>query len=347
MSVHRGRRGNRAADDAMKTIVTACLAAVLAGCGSDEQPSQAPTWGPAFDAVSFGWILSVWGPSSDELYAVGGEPDRGRIRRFDGQAWTDVELEFEVPLLNWAYGFGPNDAFVVGSRGTVLRYDGTWTRTASVTDQDLWGVWGASADDIWAVGGSVFGGQPTILRYDGTAWSKMAFPTLSKARVNAFFKVWGTGPDNVYVVGQRGVVLHYDGVELRELLVGTTRDLISLWGTGPDRIVIAGGRANGEIVTFDGTEWRNIVVAPNPGLNGIWMRRPDVAHLVGVNGTVLRLDFDSGEVTNESPREVTTDFHAVYGAPDGERMVAVGGNFQFVDGPFQGVAYERGLIDED
>ncbi|MEO1335969.1 MAG: hypothetical protein AAFV29_10000, partial [Myxococcota bacterium] len=156
-------------------------------------------------------------------------------------------------------------------------------------------------------------------------------------------KVWGTSADNVYIVGQRGAVLRWDGSALTEVLVGTSRDLISLWGTGPDRIVIVGGRANGEVVTWDGEQWEATLLSVRPGLNGVWMRDPDTAHVVGVNGSILRFDFDSKEIVDDSPTEVGLAFHAVFGDPTHERLVAVGGNFEFNDGPYEGVAYQRSL----
>ena len=332
----------------MKTLVTTALvvAAFCIACGSSSESE--PAWAPAFDATSTGWLLNVWGPSADELYAVGGTPDRGRIVRFDGQAWTEMSVGIDVPLLNWAYGFGAQNVWVVGNGGTILRYDGQWTRTPTITDQDLWGVWGAGPDDIWAVGGTVSpSGEATILRYDGQAWRRVDVPELSRSGVDAFFKVWGTGPNNVYVVGRRGGVLRWDGQTLREELVGTSRDLIALWGTGPDRIVIVGGRANGEVVTWNGVEWRNTVLGARPGLNGVWMRRPEVAHLVGGNGSILRFDFDTEAVEDDRPEGVELDFHAIFGVEAAGRMVTVGGNFSFADGPYEGVAYDRELSSDD
>jgi hypothetical protein len=66
----------------------------------------------------------------------------------------------------------------------------------------LTAVWGASKDDIWAVGS---GG--TIVHYDGTAWS------LSKSGLtNTFNAVWGSGPDDVYVVSDNTAILHGTGL---------------------------------------------------------------------------------------------------------------------------------------
>ncbi|CAN0594805.1 unnamed protein product, partial [Laminaria digitata] len=40
------------------------------------------------------------------------------------------------------------------------------------------------------------------------------------------------------------------------------------------------------------------------------------------------------------------DFHAVYGDSQ-DRLTAVGGSFRLIDGPYEGVAYSRELLEAD
>jgi hypothetical protein len=318
---------------------------LLVGC-----PQDPKGWQPAFDADATGWLLSVWGPSGDAMFAVGGAPEAGVVMRFEGTAWAPVDLGRTVPLLNWAYGFGPNDVTVVGNGGTILHYDGsTWQTQTTTTTEDLWGVWGAAPDDLWAVGGRGRAeGQDTILHYDGATWTKVRTPDLSRPNVFAFFKVWGTSASDVYVVGQRGAVLHFDGSGWTEQLVGTSEDLISLWGTSDHQVIIVGGRNNGQVVRWDGTEWTRKSLAPLPGLNGVWMRDPGTAHVVGAGGTIATLDVATLEYVDASPVEVdpSLDFHAVFGNSQG-KLTTVGGNFLQVAGPYRGIAYERDLEDDE
>jgi hypothetical protein len=319
----------------------------LPACPSD--PKGPPdTWSPAFDANDTGWLLSLWGPSPDELYAVGGDnqPSRGVVMRRNGEVWSEVELGVEVPLLNWVTGFGADDVIFVGDGGTIVRGDGeTWSVQESPTEQDLWGVWGSAPDDVWAVGGVPFpGGAPTIVRFDGEAWTLVETPTLTRENVFAFFKVWGSGPDDVWVVGQRGVVLRWDGATWTELDAGVTVDLISVWGTGPGRVAMVGGRGSGWIATWNGTELRSVQPPALPGLNGVWMQG-DAIHVAGEQGELARFDFDTLALEDEFFPETNLAFHVIYG--DGERLSAVGGNFSAPNGPFLGIAYERAMNDED
>ncbi len=323
------------AGTALMLAVAACSKSATDGDG--EVP---PVWTEAFPAADVGWFLSAWGPSADDLYAVGGAPEEGVVMQFDGASWNQVDLGLDVPLLNWCFGFGPDDVFFAGSNGTILHFDGAkFTKMDTPTDQTLWGVWGAAPDDVWAVGGQGHTDQdPTILHFDGHNWTKSSTPTASHPNVFAYFKVWGTASNNVYAVGQRGVLAHWDGSTWTAIESGTNEDLISLWGTGPDRIAVIGGRDNGHVVTFDGSTWRHQSLAPLPGLNGVWMGDPNTAHIGGDQGTLAKLDFDTLSVTEEeSPTFLTV--HALFGTTG--RLYAVGGSLLDVRPPNIGVALTR------
>ena len=321
--------------------VLACLASTCVVDCSNPKPRD-PVFEVAFDASEM-WLLNVWGPDgSDLVYAVGGTKEEGRLMRYDGQDWERVELDEDVPLLTWAWGFAEDDITIVGNEGTALHYDGDeWTLQPTPTEQNLWGVWGEVPDDLWAVGGR--GNEEedrTLLHFDGDTWEAVEVPELERAGVSAFFKVWGTSSDNVYVVGRNGAVLHFDGDEWSELLVGASDDLISLWGTGPDNIVAVGGRNSGVVSVFDGDEWRSDSLPRYPGLNGIWMRDPDHACVVGAFGTILVIDPATLELSDET-YDTRLDLHGVFGSE--ERLFAVGGNFKNTVPPYDGIALWRPL----
>lgn len=317
------------------------IAALLIACPTDVDT----TWDPAYDATDTGWLLSTWSPDGEVRYAVGGEPDAGVVMSDAGGEWAEVETGLDVPLLNWVYGFGQDDLWVVGNGGTIIHWNGSsWTAEESSTTEDLWGIWGAGPNDLWAVGGSGFpDATATIVRYEGDGWRTVELPELTRPGVTAIFKVWGTGPDNVIFVGQRGTLLRWDGSSLEEELVGTSDDLISVWGTGPDRIAVVGGRSNGVMSVWNGTEWRTESLSPLPGLNGIWMGDPDTVHVVGIEGTIAVVDFETLTYEEALPDTFET-FHAVFGDAAG-RLTAVGGNFASSSGNYVGIAYERELAD--
>lgn len=319
------------------------IALALLGCSDPPTPGS-PAWTRAFDASSVGWLLNAWGPAGDDLYAVGGGASEGVVMRFDGRQWTRVALGVDAPRLHWIYGFGRDDLTVVGDRGAVLHWNGSvWAVQATPTREPLWGVWGAARNDLWAVGGSGNGdAAPVLLHSDGTAWESVTLPTITRAGVSAFYKVWGTSADNVYVVGQRGVVLHRTGAVWREELAGVSGDLVSLWGTDANHILAVGGRGNALVARWDGRAWTARSLDPLPGLNGVWMRTPDAAHVVGVNGAVLRIDLATLTPVEEVA-PTALDLHSVFGDSAG-RLTAVGGSLGSASGPFVGVAITRALL---
>ncbi|MEZ4256908.1 MAG: hypothetical protein R3A78_14555 [Polyangiales bacterium] len=172
-------------------------------------------------------------------------------------------------------------------------------------------------------------------------FESVELPTLMRSNVHAFFKVWGSSKDDVWVVGQRGVVLHYDGDVWEERLAGSSEDLISVWGTGPDRVAFVGGRGNGVLITWDGAEFRPIDLDFAPGLNGVWMRSPDVIHVAGVRGTLRAYAWD-GTPMRTDDRSTNLDFHSIHGDPGG-RLWAVGGSIVSTSEPFEGLAWARTL----
>lgn len=328
-----------------RTLGFTCLLALsTSGCPGGDNPDMGAgpgAWAEAFPAEDQGWFLSTFSPAPGIRYAVGGTPDQGRIMRDDGSGWSTVDPGVQVPLLNWVFGSSESDLTFVGNEGTILHYDGsTYTMATATTTQDLWGVWGSASNDLWAVGGNGRDeDNATILRYDGTSWRHVPRPTIARPRVGAFFKVWGTSADNLYIVGQRGVILHWNGSDFTEIETAASEDLVALWGTGPDRIAIVGGRSNGQIVTYNGTEWTRKSLAPLPGLNGVWMGSPETVHIGGEDGILARVDFDTLEVTREeAPTSLV--IHAIYGDST-PRLTAVGGSLLSTQPPFRGVALER------
>lgn len=333
--------------------IIALAAALLLAAACDTAPSDddaAPVtpgpWEVAFDTAETGWLLSVSGTAPDDLWAVGGTPDAGRILHTEGAGWTPVPLDAGQGLVNWAHAFARDDVMFAGAGGAVLRWDGAkLAKMPTPTDQDLWGIWGATPDDVWAVGGAgKKEGDRTVLHWDGATWKAADVPPLTRPKVSAFYKVWGSAADDVYIVGRNGAVLHWDGKALTELGVGASQDLIAVWGTSADHVVIVGGRSSGVIARWDGATWRTEQIGTLPGINGVWMRSPERFHIAANQGTLASVDFDTLAVTDEA-LDTEVDFHGMFGMAG--HLYAVGGNFLYAGGPWLGDARVRRLGDDE
>ena len=323
-----------------RTSSTALLAcALLTACpGPGPEPEPEASWEIAYAGdESFGALLSVWGPSADDLYAVGGNPDLGGMLHWDGSEWSEQALPESLALTNWV--FGVDDVlWVAANGGQVARRDasGEWSTMQLESTEDLWGIWASGPDDVYTVGGTpVLGEGPVLAHFDGSAWTELEIPPLDRES-DSMFKVWGTGPDDVFVVGRKGIVLHYDGSSWEQQLAGTTSDLISLWGTGPDEIVAVGGRSNGVIARYDGSSWTSETLS-SPGLNGVWVDSSGTAFAVGNEGLAIEIEagsFDYVELDRSTRPDV---LHGAFGFEDGSR-IGVGGNLLLApSGPWTGV----------
>jgi hypothetical protein len=311
--------------------------------GEDERAH----WHTALElGTEVGALYSVWGPSADDLYAVGGQTLSDRtteaaMLRFDGTQWHQVELPADTPKLHWV--FGVQDArFIVGDDGVVMHRRGdddavSWTRADCGTQLPLWGVWGSAPDDVWIVGGDGFHRPPVLCHHDGTGFTPVSPPELS-VRSRAFFKVWGFASTDVWLVGHLGVILHYDGSTWVEQPSGTGAALISLWGTSPDEVLAVGGHSDGVLARFDGAMWTSETLLEGTGLNGTWMGDDGDALVVGAHGLTARVTAGTLEpIIEESDTRVL--LHAVFSV-DG-RAFAVGGSIDEPP-PWTGIIRERG-----
>lgn len=166
-------------------------------------------------------VADAWGSGAANVYAVGYAIPTGAtavssmVLRYDGSSWT-ATTEADRVRLSGVWGAGADDVHVVGydlidyapdeavgiirrtrdggATWSALRFDGQPTGYAN---RRLLGVWGTSANDVYAVGAG------PILHFDGTAWrpqGSYGWP--------AFRAVWGSSATNVFAVGDKSAIVH-------------------------------------------------------------------------------------------------------------------------------------------
>ena len=127
------------------TAMYACGPAVRDSTGGANDRDSA--WRTAFDTRDAGVLSSVWGSTPTDVFMVGGVPAQGEVYHYDGALWKRMDIPL-VPILIWVFGFGTDDVYATGDKGTAMHYDGrTWTVLETGTRVGLWGVWGVSAGD--------------------------------------------------------------------------------------------------------------------------------------------------------------------------------------------------------
>jgi hypothetical protein len=187
---------------------------------------------------------SVWGASANYVWAVG---DDGYAVHFDGAGWR----RFPTPAsdtLHCMYGSGWGDPTAVGNNGTIVRDASTgWRVEDSGTSEDLYSV--AAYEDAVDREHRVAVGAKTILT-GSSDWTPF-----TRGTMHLLNDVWGNTPNNVYVVGQAGTVLHYDGSSWELMATGQMGDLIRVWGYQA-RLSVAD--TEGNIYSLDATGWQRV-----------------------------------------------------------------------------------------
>jgi len=306
----------------------------IGGC-SDPPPDPPPDPGPAawrtvldegdLDRA----LLSVWGTGPSELFVVGGPlGNTGRSSlalRYDGSTWRDLKPAGEETFW-WVGGSSSTDVWMVGEKGRIAHWDGaSWEEHASGVTATLWGVWAFSPTEAWAVGGTPEGGvgpqNDIVLRWDGSAWKPEALPGEPLGR--SLYKVWGTGSDNVYVVGEYGTIWHRTagGWALESDPPLATGTLFTVYGCSASEVYAVGGK---DILKSDGSAWTRLDVTIFNGVNGVSCGAPGEVAVVGNGGLKRRLV--DGEWTDELADEPYGDMHAVW-ADGAGAFWAVGGDF--------------------
>ncbi len=296
--------------------------------GGDDTGDPVLAWEALLEGDTRGAYLSVWGPSGDDVWIVGGQPDDGAVIRGSADAgFSDVDLPEGVPLLNWVHGVSGSDLWVGGVQGALLHWDGTdWTDHSQDFEEAIWGVYAVSTDEVYAVGGSSgFGGEEAVaLRWDGAEWSSLTLPEELEGLDN-IFKVHHDGT-LLWMVGHKGAALtSSDGSTLTAVPTGITTDLVTANRPpegGP--MVIVGGRGTGSVLEIeDGIP--TVQTKAGAGLNGVQVYASGTqAVVVGESGYTALYDLESGSLVEPLP--MTTDvLHGTWGLSGGT-MYAVGGN---------------------
>ncbi len=206
-------------------------------------------------------LLSVSGRDSD-IFAVGSDKGHGPlVLHFDGRKWRELKTGHRGDLW-WVQALQSGPVLMGGASGTVIRYDGARFErmpTPGLGKHTVYGVWGTSGDDFYAVG-QAGGRNGFIWHYHDKKFDNEAIPLdvprLASGEVPGFFKVVGA-KDDVWVVGAGGAILKRTGTGPFQVVPsGTKETLFTVSATG-DRLIAVGGSGNG--VLLDGAKgaWTN------------------------------------------------------------------------------------------
>jgi len=120
--------------------------------------------------------------------------------------------------------------------------------------------------------------------------------------------VWGSGPNDVYAVGESGTILHYNGTRASLVASGTTTDLMNIWGSGPNDVYVVG--RDGSILHWNGSTG---VIVPSGAtqLSGVWGSSATDVYVVGSLGSILHWNGSAAAVVPSGTIEFLT---AIWGS---------------------------------
>jgi hypothetical protein len=239
---------------------------------------------------------AMWAAPSGEVVLAGAT---GHVATFDGTSWT--ESISGAATFNAVWGASATDVYAVGTGATIVHYDGsTWTPVANPGTGSFGAVWGG--------GGHVFAAGTSIVHANGGAFATTTTPLATTVR-----GLWGSAGDDVFAVGDAGVILHWDGVSWTQMIASTTA-LHGVGGSGAAEVIAVGD--GGVISRYTGAGWAtaNSPVATMV-LRDVWATAPNDVIAVGAEGVFHLHD-------TAWARELTTPAFTVAARSPSDALVA-------------------------
>lgn len=211
----------------------------------DKTAYQDATW--HYDGASWTDVSAVTGsgfghvtgtaPNDVWLYGSPG------IRHWDGTAWTTMSQSsvlFVTPQGDgWtAYVtcpvYDPVTRNCAGYRGWISVAVGT-PAPVFVSNWDIRAMWGVTSNDLWAVGGFTDGAGGVIAHHTAQGWTPVVELPWK------LYDVRGSRADDIWAVGDHGLVLHFDGQSWSREHSGAGIALESVFPLAGGDVIIAGG----------------------------------------------------------------------------------------------------------
>ncbi len=169
--------------------------------------------------------------AADGTIWLGGK--RGSIWKFDGVAWVRDNIGMNQPVKDlWAGG----GAWVALFQASLAKRSKDGVLSTQVLPAGEYGraLWASDSDDVYVLTQSYYGTNSFLYNWSKTGWVQVTMPGLARA-----FAIDGAGPDDIWIVGSAGTVVHFDGDTWTPTGLATLKDLLSV-KAGPAGSVIVG-----------------------------------------------------------------------------------------------------------
>jgi hypothetical protein len=321
------------------------------GLPTSETTITSPKLTAALDIGAEGWIPFNVNPLKvdGEHWFIPGYPET--LAAFPEDSLFTFYTYVRTASSPYLYSYYLNHQFESAGGEPILEYDSVddrWRRPLHGVLGDLNGVWGSSADHVFAVGP-----KGRILHKGGFGWGQQ--PTTTQHDLNA---VWGGAPDSVWAVGAGGTLLYFDGISwAKDTTIANVgwdfHDVHGEWIVGDGGILritdsgvvamptlhskglravhsangwaVAAG-TTGKILLWDGSQWNAHLLElseglTTPTLHAAWQSDDGWALVAGDDGLIARIT-QEGVVTIEPTPALVRDLHVLGTRGDGTHYAA-------------------------
>lgn len=249
--------------------------------GSVEDPK-------AIDSVFGGWANSEC-PNTQCSIEIGGETTLVKPLFVSRNVCSQDRVCWRHPQpqgvnLRHINGTNAGDIWAVGDRGVILHWNGFfWSSPPRPPHRGQLNAVSFIASPVGAF--AAVGETGTALQFADGTW---ACPT--QAAAATLRGVFGAAPNDLWAVGDRGTLSHYDGKSWTQQQPpgGFTGSLYAISGRSAKDIWAVGEQ--GTVLRYDGTSWSRFPIPTTETLFGVWLEREQQVWFVGDRGTTVLLD---------------------------------------------------------
>jgi hypothetical protein len=207
------------------------------------------------------------------------------------------------------------ELWAVGANGLVLRSTtdapALWSTIAVNTSEELRGVFGASRDDVWIVGGTGL-----VIHFEN------GVQRTERVGTSSLNGVWQDSNRAVWVVGGSGTILERGAAGWTKHEGVAVGDLVAIGGRDTDELWIAG--ADAAFLYRHQNSWRTLASNSSGLLRGVWASDDQVwaagsDGILGVNGSEIRGGTLASRRAESDQRRLRTALEI-----SGARLVRVG-----------------------
>ncbi|MCP4107814.1 MAG: hypothetical protein GY749_20105 [Desulfobacteraceae bacterium] len=163
-----------------------------------------------------------------------------------------------------------------------------------------------------------------------------SLPKMETNTNNNLRDIWGNSGTDIFAVGEKGTILHYDGSTWTAMASNSYNYLRSVWGRSGNNVFAVG--ENGTILHYNGTDWTRMTSTTSDDLEGVWGSSGNDVFAVSKQGSIFHYN---GNTWTQMPQSTLCPLYDIWGTPS-DNVFAAGGTWNsFVILRYNGSAWAQ------